>query len=237
MMNLTGLSTRLTGMNKAVLILFLLIFCGTARAEIDKLTVTKAWKRIVKADGFQNTPIYFEKDLEPNAWVKFEDENKYTVHVTKGLMKILANEDEIAGVLGHELGHIRLGHYSGMVLTDTARTVMGINSEIAYDISAAVGKTEMELHESSFSRKQETEADDYGTALLRKARYKPRGLYDAIIKLETNGYGTGKNGFSSHPSTNERLINLAEKAGITPGINDGTVIGMEDIANILLGRK
>ena len=205
-------------LTSSVLLLLLALspLSGNAQAEINKLTVNKAWQRISKADGFAKTPIFFEKDLEPNAWAEFDGENKYTVHVTKGLMKILANEDEIAGLLGHELGHIRLGHYNGMLVSDNSTTVVGINTDSEYD--------------SSFSRHQETDADNYGTALLRKARYKPRGLYDAIIKFEAHSS-------NSHPSCSERLVNLAEKAGITPGVQDRTLIGMEDIANILLGRK
>ena len=231
-MKLTKLSTLLTGTIRAALILALL--CGTSWAEIGRSTVERAWTKISEADGFKRVPINFEDDEEPNAWVKFQDEENFTVHVTSGLMKILGTEAEIAGVLGHELGHIRLGHYGAMVLDDTARTVMGINSELADDMARAVGEMNMDLNESAFSRKQETEADDYGTELLRKAGYNSWGLYDAMKRFDDNGYTTERNGFNSHPASRERLAHLSEKAGERRESLKGSTL--DEIADILMQR-
>ena len=214
---------------KTVALILLLTFCGTSYAEISKITVNKAWKRITKADNFSRIPINFEKDKTPNAWVKFDESGKYTVHVTKGLMSILDTEDEIAGVLGHELGHIRLGHYDSRTSAVTVRTVIGINSEMQ-TVNGQAG-------EDTFGQKQETEADDYSTVLLRKARYCPRGLYDALTKIHEKGYGNERIGFNSHPASRERLAHIAEEAKITAGIRADSLIGMEDIAEIMLGRK
>ena len=108
---------HVTGMIMTAVILALL--CGTSWAEIGRSTVERAWTKIAEADGFMRVPINFEDDSDPNAWVAFQDEENFTVHVTSGLMEILGTEAEIAGVLGHELGHIRLGHYGAMVLDDT----------------------------------------------------------------------------------------------------------------------
>ena len=229
-MRLTKLSTLLTGTIKAVAILVLLY--GTSWAEIGRSTVERAWRKISEADGFERVPINFENDEDPNAWVKFQGEENFTVHVTSGLMKILGTEAEIAGVLGHELGHIRLGHYGAMVLDDTARTVIGINSELADDMARAVGEMNMDLNESAFSRKQETEADDYGTELLRKAGYDVWGLYDAMKRFDDNGYSTERNGFNSHPASRERLAHLSERAGSFQERKSG----LDEIADILMGR-
>ena len=234
-MRLTKLSTLLTGTIRAAFLLVLL--CGTSWAEIGRSTVDRAWRRISEADGFIRVPINFENDEDPNAWVKFLDEENFTVHVTSGLMRILQTEAEIAGVLGHELGHIRLGHYGAMVLDDTARTVMGINSELADDMARAVGEMNMDLNESAFSRKQETDADDYGTELLRKAGYNAWGLYDAMKRFDDNGYTTERNGFNSHPASRERLAHLSEKAGSlqeqrTPARKNE----LDEIADILMQK-
>ena len=213
---------------KTVALILLFTFCGTSYAEISKITVNKAWKRITKADNFSRIPINFENDKTPNAWVRFDEAGNYTVHVTKGMMKILDNEDEIAGVLAHELGHIRLGHYESNTSAGTVRTVIGINSEI-YPLSSPEG-------ENSFGQEQETQADSYSTALLRKARYSPRGLYDALTKIHANGYGNQRGGFNSHPASRERLAHIAEEARITSSIRADSLIGMEDVAEIMLGR-
>ena len=214
--------------------MILALLCGTSWAEIGRSTVERAWTKISEADGFKRVPINFEDDEEPNAWVKFQDEENFTLHVTSGLMKILGTEAEIAGVLGHELGHIRLGHYGAMVLDDTARTVMGINSELADDMARAVGEMNMDLNESAFSRKQETEADDYGTELLRKSGYNVWGLYDAMKRFDDNGYATERNGFNSHPASRERLAHLSEKAGERRESLKGSTL--DEIADILMQR-
>lgn len=213
---------------KIFAVIFLLTLCTSSHAEISKITVNKAWKRITKADNFSRIPINFEKDKDPNAWVKFDEAGNYTVHVTRGLMKILDTEDEIAGVLAHELGHIRLGHYANNVSALRTRSVIGINSELHTNYHASA---------TSFGQRQETQADDYSTALLRKARYSPRGLYDALTKLHDKSYVSKPNSFSIHPASRERLANIADKAGITTGIRINSLIGMEDIAEIMTGKR
>ena len=216
-------------MKKLALIL-LLTLCGTSYAEISKVTVCKAWKRITKADSFTRIPITYERDKEPNAWVKFEGDGNFSVHVTKGLMQLLDYEDEIAGILGHELGHIRLGHYEENGLP-MVRSVAGINGIMSYfDSTATYG-------EGKFSSKQEEEADNYGTELLRKARYNPRGLHDALTKILEKGYEPKRNGFVSGAISHERLSHSAERAGIEHRIKADSLIGMDDIADIMLGKK
>lgn len=231
-MRLMRLSTLLTGTISAVILVML---CAVSHAQISRATVNHAWRRICEADGFCAIPINYEDESEPNAWVAFKDESNFTLHVTAGLMSILGTEDEIAGVLGHELGHIRLGHYGGMVVDDAARTVMGVNSELADDISRAVGDMNQELQESAFSRKDETSADDYGVELLVKAGYDPWGLYHAMRRFEV----TEHSGFSSHPATRERLAHLADKAGSFRGRGKGGESrrdSADDIADILMGQ-
>ncbi|MBR0034773.1 MAG: M48 family metalloprotease, partial [Synergistaceae bacterium] len=101
-----------------ILILTLGLY-GNASASITSKDVDAAWARISKADGFKTIAITYEGSDSPNAWVKFKSQNDFSVHVTKGLMKILDTEEQIAGVLGHEIGHVKLGHYG----QDVGRTV------------------------------------------------------------------------------------------------------------------
>ena len=212
---------------KTVALMILLMLCGTSSAEISKITINKAWKRITKADNFPRVSITYEKDSAPNAWVKSEGSGTFSVHVTKGLMRILDTEDEIAGVLGHELGHIRLGHYE--TLTPPSYST-GINSDAAMNFEGVYGEGEL-------SAREETEADDYSVRLLRKARYAPRGLYDAMMKASSGGYVRRHNGFMSVAVSRERLAHAAEEAGISYCIKANSLIGMGDVAEIMRGKK
>ena len=190
--------------------------CSCAYAEISKDIVAAAWKRIAKADGFREVPINYENQDSPNAWVKFQSEKNYSVHVTTGLMKILKAEDEIAGVLGHEIGHVKLGHYSRGVARalgwNIAGILLGRLGGLGGVAAQTAGQIGANLIESGFSREQEVEADDYGTELLKRAGYDPYGLYRAMKAFADNKYVTQPDGFNSHPPTERRLQHLQNKA-------------------------
>ena len=197
-------------------IIFALILSSSSHAKINEHTVISAWKRIAKADNFPEVKINFESEKSPNAWVKYKSQNNYSVHVTRGLMQILDNEEQIAGVLGHEIGHVRLGHYNKRVGRGVGWAVLGGllgaikgNAGTAARLAGQVGAN---LAESGFSRGQEVEADDYGVALSVKAGYSPYGLYRAMKAFADNKIITSPNGFNSHPPTARRLKHLYDKA-------------------------
>ena len=201
--------------------LLMIIMCTCSEAAITKTTVQKAWNKIAKADGFKTIAITYEKDKSPNAWVKFKSSSNFSVHVTEGLMQILDSEDQIAGVLGHEIGHVRLGHYSKGVQVSVGAAVgktvaKNVLGHFFGSIGQAIGSIGVDvaanLAEAGFSREQEVEADDYGTALLVKAGYPSDGLYRAMKAFQDNKLITQPSGFNSHPPTERRLKHLKEKA-------------------------
>ncbi|MBR1671372.1 MAG: M48 family metallopeptidase [Fretibacterium sp.] len=183
-----------------------------AWCEISAEVVEAAWKRIATTDGFKVVPINYEKDTAPNAWVKFKSQDEFSVHVTQGLMKILSTEEEIAGVLGHEIGHVRCGHYNEGVQRNVGWTILGAVLGRAGGLAQAAGTIGINLAESGFSRGQEVEADDYGTDLLVKAGYSPWGLYNAMKSFKDNNLVTQPSGFNSHPPTERRLQHLSDRA-------------------------
>lgn len=196
--------------------MILAVMCSCACGEISKDVVESAWRRIAKADGFKEVPINYENQDSPNAWVKFQNKDNFSVHVTTGLMRILKAEEEIAGVLGHEIGHVRLGHYgqgvSRAIGWAVAGNLLGRIGGLGGIAAQTAGQIGMNLAESGFSRGQEVEADDYGTELLKKAGYDPYGLYRAMKAFADNKYVTQPNGFNSHPPTARRLKHLMDKA-------------------------
>ena len=104
-----------------------------------------------------------------------------------------------------------------MLGSDT--TIWSIGSAILERKTGKVGQTlgavGMNLAENGFSRRQETQSDEYGVKLLVKAGYNPLGLYNAMKAFKDNGYGTKSgitNWFSTHPATDDRLKKLQEFA-------------------------
>ena len=217
-------------MKKAAIIV-LMLFCGTAHAQISREAVNHAWQTLSRLEGITGR-IHYEADSDPNAYVLWQDDGTYTFHVTTGLLRVLQDESEIAGVLGHEIGHVKLGHYNNIILADTTRTILTANIEHTDSLAQAVGKIDVDLRESQFSREQETDADNYGVSLLKRSSYDVWGLYNAMKRLGVQEHS----GFSSHPATRERLANLARQArGESRTESEGTN-DVDDIAAAMMGR-
>jgi putative metalloprotease len=181
-------------------------------AAITEKVVQDAWVRVAEAAKMKPIPITYEKDKAPNAWVKFQSAEKFSVHVTQGLMKVLNSPHEIAGILGHEVGHVQCGHYGKSVNRNVGWAILGALLGEAGRAAEVVGGIGMNLAESGFSREQEVQADDYGMDLAVKAGYSPWGLYDAMKSFKDNGFKTEPNGFNSHPPTERRLKHLQQRA-------------------------
>jgi len=193
-------------------LLLVTVFAASSDAAIERSVVDSAWKRIAAAAGMEPIPITYEKDKSPNAWVKFQSSKNFSVHVTEGLMQVLNSSDEIAGILGHEVGHVKLGHYNKGVQRNVGWSVLGALFGRAGGVAEIAGAVGMNLAESGFSREQEVDADDFGADLAIKAGYSPWGLYKAMKSFKDNGFKTTPSGFNSHPPTDRRLQRLEERA-------------------------
>ncbi len=85
------------------LICGVLLFCAvTASAAVNKGEVKRIYNRIVKANGLKAVPIYVVNYPIVNAYYDGEKIIVYT-----GLLKFVRNTDELALIVGHELGHMK----------------------------------------------------------------------------------------------------------------------------------
>lgn len=185
-----------------------LAISAQAFAAVSERAVTKTWEHISAAAKLPPSPVHFEDKKEPNAWIAFGPD-KQELHVTRGLMNLLRSEDEMAGILAHETGHILLGHYKSTVGRGIAWTLLAtlLKGDRVGETIAGVG---IGLAESGFSREQEVAADDYGVRLSAAAGYSPWGLYRALERMKDSGVSTSPSGFNSHPPTERRLLHLRE---------------------------
>ena len=188
------------------LFIALLLIVGSAHAALSPQKANLAWERISKAAGLKTDPITIEDKKEPNAWVRFSGDS-YSVHVTTGLLKILDTEDQIAGILAHETGHIKLNHYGSTVGRNLLWSLLykSLKGNQSNELLAGLGIT---LAESGFSREQEVEADDYAVRLAHENGEDIVGLYSAMQKLAANGNRTDPSGFNTHPPDERRLLHI-----------------------------
>ena len=152
------------------------------------------------------------------------------VYITRGIMAYLDNEADLAGVIGHEIGHVTARHGAQRAtrqqdagLGVLAASVLGAVLEsqgiggagrMASDLSQTVAASYI----SRYGREQELQADGLGAEYLSRIRFDPRNMVDVITVLKnqerlaadlarTQGRPVPEQNtwLSSHPSSDQRL--------------------------------
>jgi predicted Zn-dependent protease len=147
------------------------------------------------------------------------------VHITRGLLGLIKNEAELAGVLGHEVTHVADKH-TVKAIQQSKELDMGTKAATSKASSrteflAGLGdKAYQHVMEGKWSRGDENDADHGGVIDASKSGYDPHGLATALEKVDArNASNSEHNGwFSSHPDTKDRIAKVdkqitAEKLG------------------------
>ena len=134
------------------------------------------------------------------------------VLVTRGLYEILDSEAQLAGVLGHEIGHIVRRHHI-TVMQKSAVISAGAQLAQARDRSLLVSNligTGAEVFARGLDKSAEFEADQIGIVLAARAGYSPYGLIEVLHKLSARGSEDSSLAllFKTHPAPGERLSQL-----------------------------
>ncbi len=137
------------------------------------------------------------------------------VRVYSGLMDMM-NDNEVTAVLGHELGHVALGHVKSSMQTAyaayAARSALASSSN---DKVAALSKSQLgDLGEkfinAQFSQSQEAAADNFSFDLLGERGISRKGQITGLEKLASlDGNAGGL--LSTHPASAERAENMRER--------------------------
>jgi predicted Zn-dependent protease len=169
------------------------------------------------------------------------------VYVTRGIMAYLDSEADLAGVMGHEIGHVTARHGAqratqqqtaglgvfaasilGAVLESKGMSGAG---QMASNVSQSVAAGWL----AGYSRDQESQADSLGAEYLARNQYNPGNMVDVIDVLkqqerfaadraqaEGKPAPSGANWLSSHPSNDKRLADIRQIAAkYTPPGNGG----------------
>ncbi len=115
------------------------------------------------------------------------------VYVTRKLVALMNNEAELAGVLGHEVGHVAARHGAKRQSAATRNSILGaLGSVLAGAVlgNSALGQlgqkifsTGSQLLTLKYSRGQESEADSLGVTYLRRAGYDPHAMGSVLRSL------------------------------------------------------
>jgi predicted Zn-dependent protease len=202
--------------------------------------VTRVGRRIAVQSGLSNSQSDFTISLLNSSLNNaFAIPGGY-VYVTRQLMALMNDEAELAGVLGHEVGHVAARHSRKRQKAATRNSIFGAlgqvlvgavtgNSQIGQLLGQGIG-TGTQLLTLRFSRAQETEADNLGVRYLMGAGYDPYALGSMLASLQAQNdldarakgaqSGTVPSWASTHPDPGARVLNVrtqAQRAGAADG--------------------
>jgi predicted Zn-dependent protease len=149
------------------------------------------------------------------------------VLITRGLYEILDNESQLAGVLGHEIGHIVRRHHVKVLQESAGYSAAAGGLSAAADATQRANRaawtntvigTGAEILARGLDKSAEFEADQLGVVLAARAGYSPYGLIEVLHKLAVRSSNDESLGllFKTHPAPGERLDKIGE--ALTPRI-------------------
>lgn len=179
---------------------------------------SKYAKRLAAALKPLNMSKFNGKQLDAKVYI-VTDVNAFAmdngcIRVFAGLMDMM-NDDEIRAVVGHEIGHVLLGHSKKSMQTaynlQAARTAAGAANTTAATLSQSdLGDLGQKFIQAQFSQTQETAADDQSYGILYKEKLSRKGLVTLFQKLATLD-NSGHSMFSSHPSSPDRAQHIQSR--------------------------
>jgi predicted Zn-dependent protease len=141
--------------------------------------------------------------------------------VLDDLVKLARRDQELLGVLAHEVGHVHHRHTMRRLLegSATALVIAALTGDIASSTSLAAAAPAL-LVQTKYSRDNEREADAYAVELMRRAKIDPRHLAVMLDRLETKAAerrfrGALPDFLSTHPATEERKATALAASGYT----------------------
>ncbi|MBL8287857.1 MAG: M48 family metalloprotease [Rubrivivax sp.] len=161
------------------------------------------------------------------------------VYVTRGIMAYLDSEADLAGVIGHEIGHVTARH-GAQRATQQQRAGLAVLGAVVIGSIFGVGQAAGDIgqtlaagHIAKYGREQELQADELGAQYLARVHFNPTSMIDVIQVLKDQeryaadaaraaGRAAPEGGgwLASHPSNDQRLASIrgiAERLAATPG--------------------
>ncbi len=143
------------------------------------------------------------------------------VFVSKGMVKLCKNEDDLAAVLAHEIGHVQHSHALAAISTSritSALTIIasegaqaavgGYVGELTRLFEGSIDDITQTLVNSGYARGQENEADASAIKIMQRVGYDPAALIRVLETMKVK-VQPGSTGFTStHPPADDRIADI-----------------------------
>ena len=141
------------------------------------------------------------------------------IYVNRGLIEHTQQLDQLAGVLGHEIGHVVKRHsVKQMNQMNAAQVGVGLACVLTSVCNSGVGQTAINVAGTAvfakFSRDDEREADDVGIDNVVRAHIHPKGIpemFQILLDTRTSNPGLVDGWFASHPTEEDRIRDTQAK--------------------------
>lgn len=155
------------------------------------------------------------------------------IYVYTGIIKYLDNEDDFAGVLGHEIAHADQRHSTKAMTRDVGvQTLLSI--VLGSGTAAQLGQVAASLVGLKYSRCHEREADDYSVNYLSGTSYKCNGAASFFAKMGNEN--SPPEFLSTHPNPGNRVVDINARAtllGCQTTASGSTITAYQDFKNSL----
>ncbi len=146
-----------------------------------------------------------------------------SIAITRGILAELDNEAELAGLIGHELGHVNARHTAARMskgkliggLLGGVSMIAGAANQTLGNLTGAVGGLGASLLLATYSREDERQADELGMEYMVGAGYSPQGMVGLMDVLRSMGKSQPsaiEAMFSSHPMSAERYETAVQRS-------------------------
>ncbi|RXG12409.1 peptidase M48-like protein [Leeuwenhoekiella aestuarii] len=173
--------------------------------------VAQVGKKLVDHTIAQETPYQYEFHLlrDPKTVNAFALPGGQ-IFITYALMERLENEDQLAGVLGHEIGHVVGRHAAERIAQSELANTVATGAEVGADagmLASQLGQTLLLKN----GRGDELESDALGVKFMLEAGYNPEAMIEVMQILKAASGGQRVPEFqSSHPDPENRIQKIKE---------------------------
>jgi predicted Zn-dependent protease len=135
------------------------------------------------------------------------------IFVTRSLLELCQwNQDEVAFILAHEMGHVIRGHAMSRIISNSAVATASRVAPVRGVLAGWLRKVGVQFLESAYSQDLESEADKLGVRLAAAAGYDPGACVQLLSRLAKLSQPVGQfdlgSYFSSHPPFKTRIQNI-----------------------------
>ena len=151
------------------------------------------------------------------------------IYITRGLLAHLDSEAEMAGVLGHEIGHVTARHAARAYTRQASVGIGAAVTSIFFPEAApyaSAAQTGLGVLFLKYDRNQEVQSDSLGVRYASKAGWQPSGMSGVLETLGRIGAATDRRGIpnwlSTHPQPADRVAKVADDVAVVEGASPGT---------------